>query len=176
VTENDVCLSIKEKEELCQNVMDGCPSVIAEAMYNMPEVKKCIKTLVLKNIDIQCKKLCVKTKGTPSVLRTTSESQKRLESFKWIDILHELKDRAPDILDFLVTIAIPSKLKNTGRQIPPLCTAFGILMNQRSRELSLVQKLNSVILGLGNATKKVLIHNHFQIINCQNNYRVCDLK
>ncbi|CAB3978284.1 Hypothetical predicted protein [Paramuricea clavata] len=35
VTENDVCLSIKEKEELCQTVMDGCPSVIAEAMYNI---------------------------------------------------------------------------------------------------------------------------------------------
>lgn len=128
----------------------------------MPEVKKCIKTLILKNIDEQCKKLCVKTKGTPSVLRVTRKSQKHLKSFKWINILRELKDKAPDILDFLVTIAIPSKLKKNAQQIPPVCTAFGILMNQRSRELSLVQKINSVILGSSNATKKVISQSLFQ--------------
>ena len=110
-TKNDVRLSNKEKEELCREILDGCPFVIAEAIYNMPEVKKCIKTLVLKTVDKQCKDLCVKTKGTPSVLCVTRKSKKHLKSFKWIDILRELKDKAPDILDFLVTIAIPLKLK-----------------------------------------------------------------
>ena len=79
----------------------------------MPVVKECLNTLVLKTTDDQCKKLCVKNKGTPSVLRVMRESQKHLTSFKWIDILCEIKDRAPDILDILVTIAIPSKLKRT---------------------------------------------------------------
>ncbi|XP_028403965.1 uncharacterized protein LOC114526566 [Dendronephthya gigantea] len=120
----------------------------------MPHVKRCIKTLVLKSVNEQCKNLCVKTKGIPSVMRVTRKSQRDLKSFKWIDVLRELKDRSPDILEFLLTIAVPSKLKCTWQQIPPVCTAFGILMNQRCRELSLIQKINTVILGSSNATKK----------------------
>ena len=72
--------------------------------------------------------------------------QKNLAEFKWIQsILREMKKRALDALDFFTS------------QVPPLCTAFGLLMNKRARELSLVQKVNTV-LGAGNATKKVSAH------------------
>ncbi|KAK2568941.1 hypothetical protein P5673_007016 [Acropora cervicornis] len=36
----------------------------------------------------------------------------------------------------------------------PLCNAYGILMNVRCRELSLVQKINAVLLGVGGARKR----------------------
>lgn len=65
-----------------------------------------------------------------------------------------MKERAPDVLDVLVTIAI-AHLKDDGSQIAPLCVAFGMLMNIRCRELSLVQKLITITLGSGGATKKV---------------------
>ena len=74
------------------------------------------------------------------------------------DILKEMEERAPDVLDFLVAMAIPKLKGNDGRQVIPLCTAYGILMNVRCRELSLVQKINAVVLAVGNATKRVNIY------------------
>ena len=58
-----------------------------------------------------------------------------------MQILNELKDRAPDVLEILTTIAVPN-LKDDGRQVAPLCVAYGVLMNQRCMELSLIQKVN----------------------------------
>ena len=67
-----------------------------------------------------------------------------------------MKERTPDVLDFLVAMAVPQLLKGCdGTQIMPLCTAYGIPMNLRCRELSLKQKLNAVLLGVGSATKRV---------------------
>lgn len=36
-----------------------------------------------------------------------------------------------------------------------LCTAYGILMNTRWKELTLIQKVNGILLGFGNATERV---------------------
>lgn len=66
----------------------------------------------------------------------------------------EMKERAPDVLDVLATIARPD-IQPDGRKIPRIGAVYGILMNTRNRELSLVQKMNSVTLGAGQATKKV---------------------
>ena len=129
----------------------------------VPSLKRCIQTLILENVDSQCTKLCVKTKGVPSVLRSSREEQKNLTSFTWMQILNEMKDRAPDVLEFLATIAVPN-LKDDGRQVAPLCVAYGVLMNQRCKELSLIQKINSILLGTGSATKKVIfIINNLQL-------------
>ena len=100
--------------------------------------------------------MCVKTKGVPSVLRSSREDKNNLTAFRWMQILNEMKDRAPDVLEFLSTFAVPN-LKDDGRQVAPLCVAYGILMNQRCKELSLVQKINTVLLGTGSATKKVIL-------------------
>ncbi len=136
-------------------MIKGAPPVLAEIIMAIPHLKRCVQTLLLEDIDEQCKRLCVKTKGVPSVLRISREGQKNLSSFSWMKILNEMKDRAPDVLDFLVTIAVP-KLKDDGKQVAPLCAAYGILMNMRCRELSLVQKINTVMLETGSATKKVI--------------------
>jgi len=114
-----------------------------------------ILTVMLHNIDNQCTKLCVKTKGTPSVLCLPRKYQNKLTSFKWMQILNELKDRAPDVLEILTTIAVPN-LKDDGRQVAPLCVACGVLTHQRCKELSLIQKVNTILLGKGSATKKVI--------------------
>ena len=67
----------------------------------------------------------------------------------------EMKQRAPDVLDFLVTVAAPKVKGDADQQIPPLCAAYGILMNSRWKELSLIQKINGILLGFGNATERV---------------------
>ena len=144
-------MTLEEKAKLCADVTKGAPAVLAQLIMDIPVLKRCVQVLLLENMDSQCKKLCV----TPSVLRTSREDQKNLTSFTWMEILHEMKDRAPDVLDFLVTIAVP-KLNDDGKQVLPLCDAYGILMNLRCRELSLVQRINTVVLETGSATKKVI--------------------
>ena len=67
-----------------------------------------------------------------------------------------MKERTPDVLDVLVAIASPQIKKDGEQQIAPLCTAYGILLNSRWKELSLIQKINGILLGIGNATEKVL--------------------
>lgn len=144
-------LTWHEKDKLETEMMKGV-SPFAEAVMRIPEVKKCVQKLILKDIDEQCQQLCVKTRGQPSVLRASKEVV--LNSFSWMKILNEMKERSPDVLEFLVTIAAPT-LKEDGRQVPPICEAYAMLMNIRCRELSLVQKINTIVLGRGGATKKV---------------------
>ena len=95
---------------------------------DIPQVKKCVYMLVLEHVNEKCQKLCSKTKEKSSVLRVSRADQKNLTEFKWIFILREIKERAPDVLDFLTTVAIP-RVKEDTSQVPPLCTAFGLLMN-----------------------------------------------
>jgi hypothetical protein len=66
-----------------------------------------------------------------------------------------MQQRAPDVLDFLVTIAVPHAKEDYDNKVPPLSTAYSILMNTRWKELCLVQKINTILLGVGNATTKV---------------------
>ena len=69
--------------------------------------------------------------------------------------MSELRDCAPDVLDLLAAVGVP-KIKGDGKkQVLPICTAYGILMNCRWRELSLVQKVNTVLLAVGNTSAKV---------------------
>lgn len=128
-------------------------TMLAQQIMEVPSLRRCILTLMLQNIDNQCTKLCIKTKGVPSVLRLSREDQNKLTSSTWMQILNEMKDRAPDILEILTTIAVPN-LKDDGRQVAPLCVAYGVLRNQRCKELSLVQKVNTILLGTGSAAKK----------------------
>jgi len=69
----------------------------------------------------------------------------------------ELHERAPEVLDFLVTVALPRANKCEEKNIPPLCEAYGILMNIRWQEFSLIQKINTILLGVGHTTARVIL-------------------
>ena len=66
-----------------------------------------------------------------------------------------MKERVPDVLDVLAAVAIPNVTahEDSAKQIAPLCTAYGILMFTRWKELSLIQKMNSILLSIGHATE-----------------------
>ena len=68
-----------------------------------------------------------------------------------------MKQHVPNVLDVLASISSPEIKGDGEKQIPPLCTSYGILMNSRWKELSLIQKVNGIILGVGGATEKVLL-------------------
>ena len=90
--------------------------VLAQEIMEVPSLRRCILTVMLQNIANQCTKLCVKPKGTPSVLCLSRKYQNKLTSFTWMQLLNEL----------------------------------------RCKELSLIQKVNTILLGTGSATKKVI--------------------
>lgn len=68
-----------------------------------------------------------------------------------------MKERVPDVLDVLAAVAIPNVMahEDCAKQIAPLCTAYGILMFTRWKKLSLIQKMNSILLSTGHATERV---------------------
>ena len=76
------------------------------------------------------------------------------ESFSWEEVLEEMRERAPEVLDFISTISIPIN-KERADQVTPECVTCGLMMHTRWRELSLIQKVMNFILGIGRSTSKV---------------------
>ena len=148
-------LSPEETRNILCAVQLANPHQIAEAAMKISSLRNAIRNVFFKEVDAQCAMLCARKSSQPSVPRVPSECHKNLVEFRWNNILTEMRERAPDVLDFMATVAVPKLKGNDGRQVMPLCTAYGILMNVRCRELSLVQKINAVLLGVGGATKRV---------------------
>jgi len=122
-------------------------------------LKNSIKLQLLKEVNDQCQELCTRKKGNTSVLKV-EKSKVILEDMKWNDVMVEMKERAPDVLDFIATVAAPKMKKKKENQIPPICSIYSCLMNQRWQELNLIQKLTTVLLGVGHSTKKVFDYKH----------------
>ena len=94
---------------------------------------------MLQEIDNQCQALCVRSHGEPSALQDSSAGA--LKGVKWNNIVLETKDRAPDVLDFIATVATPRLKKNVDEQVPLVCMIYAMMMNQRGQELSLHRRL-----------------------------------
>ena len=91
--------------------------------------------------------------GIPSVLLVPRHKTKHLlDKFSWNDFIEELKQRVPTLLHVLTAVAVPLKRIATDHDVPALCTAYSVLMNQRWKELR-----NTLFLGVGHGTKKVKI-------------------
>ena len=80
-----------------------------------------------------------------------------------------MKERVPDVLDVLAACCSNSKCtahEDSAKQIAPLCTAYGILMFTRWKELSLIQKMNSILLSTGHATERVFNVSQLTMLSC----------
>jgi hypothetical protein len=73
--------------------------------------------------------------------------------FEWSSLLREMSERCPFLRDVLVTTA---KCANKNRNhVPPISLCYAILLQQRNRDLNLVQRINTVLLSEGKAKKQV---------------------
>ena len=150
-------LKKEEIQKLWLALQTNTPIEIAKAIMLLPSVKSCLKYQFLEQMHLQCQDLCVRKHGTngPSVLHVPRKNTKSsLEEFSWDTIIEEMKERAPDVLDFISTFSVPIVHQN-GSQVAPVCVAYGQMMNTRWRELSLVHKVITFILGIGHSTRKV---------------------
>lgn len=134
------------------------PGDIAKEIISIPPLKNALKLLYLQDIQEQSKRLC-RVKENSSILRVGSKSYKELFSFKWAKLLSEWEEKAPDVLDAVSAVAVTENaLRKSHRAdalIPPICTAVSILLNARDEKMSLMQKLVSVIVGIGGCSKMV---------------------
>ena len=148
-----------EIRKLWVALQTNIPVEISKAIMLLPSVKSCLKYQFLEEIDEQCRDLCVRKHGNngPSVVHVPRNNTKSsLEGFSWDAIIEEMQERAPDLLDFISTVSVPVVHENGNQmQLPPVCVAYGQMLNARWRKLSLVQKVITFILGIGHSTRKV---------------------
>ena len=85
-----------------------------------------------------------------------SDSKTELEQFSWRKILDEVSVNAPVLLNVLTAASKTKTTRSNTQAVIGLCIA--ILLNHRSKRMNLVQKMVSLILYNGSASKQV--HKH----------------
>ncbi|XP_028394494.1 uncharacterized protein LOC114518688 [Dendronephthya gigantea] len=74
--------------------------------------------------------------------------------FDWKKLVSEMSSRCPFLLDLLLVVMKKTK-EDLHDILPRLGLCYSILMQTRNRELSLVQRLNTVLMTNGNAKKEL---------------------
>jgi hypothetical protein len=82
-----------------------------------------------------------------------------MNSFSWDELVTELSDRCPVLFNALLVAMGRSKeeVKDVG---PRIGMCYAILMQTRNHELSLVQRINILLMTNGGAKKQVTIYWH----------------
>ena len=124
----------------------GLPALISEAVFQVPPLRMAIKLEFLKAIDNACTELC--KRKVSSVLR--GHDYDHLANFSWSNILNEISTSCGDLLDILSTVT-------RGNRGAVIGMAYAMLMQARNHEMSLCQRINSVLLMDGGAKKQVQI-------------------
>jgi len=97
----------------------------------------------------------------------TRKCFKDLKEFKWADILHEMGKRQGTLAEVLLAVALPTakigNKKSSEALCPVIATVYGMLMMQRSKELSSVQKFITAVLANEQTHQKVLIECFLQV-------------
>lgn len=117
----------------------------------------------------QCENLGKTKRGeNPSVLK--EKSYDALKTFSWLKIVQEAQERCPDIIDFIVTVftvCAPAHreqanvVKKGKSRIPVIGLAYAVMMHQANQQLSLVQRMNTLILCDAHAEKTVGMHSRY---------------
>lgn len=103
-------------------------------------------------------------KQTQLLLRRVDQSSYLIEndyssmtSFSWSKILEEMKTRHPILLRFLLAVCSPNTdpEKIPESMAPVLGMVYAILMQKRWHELSLVQRVISILLSMEHTHQKV---------------------
>ena len=133
-----------------QNVT-SIPIICFPHQVSAPEIKPEdeIMNKVVHKIDKEL--LEVARRETMSVLRDRAYTG--LSSFTFEEILAEMKRLCPTVFKILSSM-IPFDL-DLDKTTVPLVLIHGIVMFKRSHEMSRLQRLNTVLLSDGNASKEV---------------------
>ena len=124
------------------------PSVVVSILYSVSSLKMLFKAKLLQELDDHCTDLCTKT--TPSILRKNQYPD--MVNFDWNNVLNEISHRCPLLLEVMCTVVDSTTKPNV---VPAIGLCYSILMQKRNHDLSLVQRINTILLSEGHAKKQV---------------------
>ena len=147
-TEEFVRVANTQPAVIADVITQRCPSVIAA-------LKLAIKESIKDEIAAACQTLCRRSDG--SVLYSNRNSFETLKEFDFDRVWTEMKSNVP----FFIEIMNAVSGKNLGMENTDLdvrvkfCFLYSVLMNERWHELSLLKRVNTILIIEGGCTKKV---------------------
>ena len=123
--------------------------MIATAVSKIPQIYHELKTVVFKSVDEELKTMCSRSEN--SVLR--KHYYDSLSKLTWKEIFVEIEKNCPTTMHFLVTLVDGNVDLTDEKKIPLICLMYAIPMFLTVPELSKLQRLNTVLLTEGGATK-----------------------
>ena len=151
-------LSVGESAQLLVAFSSGNSEIIASTLWKIPVLRNMCTGLLLQDIDTQCRLIC--TTASRRNYQVRSKGIESLVNFDWNEMLQELAIIAPDLVDVLVTAAVPAErekvnIHKTGdHRIPSLGMALSIILHERSSTLNAVQQILSLLMVDGACSKR----------------------
>ena len=105
------------------------------------------------DVAAQCENLGKTEKGgKPLVLK--DKTYEALRTFSWLKVVEEGHRRSPDVIE------------NGESRIPAIGLAYAVMMHKSYQQLSLVQRIETLVLFHGHAEKMVSFFSHLKNIQC----------
>jgi hypothetical protein len=138
-TSDENFLSAEDLTKLEEAISTGDPTIITTAIKSIESLNRTFREYLLHELDNDCKNICLRSE--PSELRTNTFCD--MIGFEWQKLSSEMSKWCSFLLDFLLTVMNTTKEK-CDEIIPRLGLCYVILMQTRNRDLSSVQRLNTV--------------------------------
>lgn len=124
--------------------------LFAEEASKATEIYNAFLKIVLKSMDKELKTMCCRSEK--SILR--NRTYDGLSKLTWQEVIVEIEKNCPTTMRFLVTLVDGNYSENTEeKKVAPICLMYAIPMFLRAPELSRLQRLNTVLLTEGGASK-----------------------
>ena len=127
----------------------GSMKIVASSAFNCKGLRPHIEDLVASEISKECKNIC-SLKNAPSLRCLTKPA---IDEFSWTGVGKEFKERTA----FYRLLQAGAGVGKKYEFYPTVANAESIILNTRNKAMSLVQHINSLLLKIGKASKKVLV-------------------
>lgn len=137
------------RKKICKNIARGSHVALARRCLENSEIRKCIVRKIGHLLRKEVAQLC--SNGVKSVL--LDKTNHMLKSFKWNSLMDEIASSCPILLAILQSCTKVPRSNSQHEVVIGVITA--LLCKNRRSSASLIQRLISVILYTGHASKRV---------------------
>ena len=144
----NVFLEEKEKRDLIKSVLTGKVHVISESVIRINSVQKSVIKGISNNINKNIDQLGHRKHHFVSELMKKEPSD--LKHFNWASLVNEMMCLFPSIFQIIIGVLLrPSEARSyqkVQKVMPKIGMMYGVLLQGRNPELSIVQRMMSMIL------------------------------
>ena len=131
---------------------------VAEECWKSPNISKHVMHKLGTMLRQELKMMC--SDSTRSVLRTQSLSDN--PTFSWSTIYSELQLHAPLLFNLLSSLTRTRHVRSNQKAV--MCVCAAVLLKYRFPQMSLLQKVVSLIMYAGHASKQVNVFNIITLV------------